>query len=201
MGKNKIEVVKYGDFIMSANIMKSSDCNTIIDFIEANKEKFPLVDHNYSVSMEAHTNHFKKETENWDKVYSILSDTVLKSIQSFIVENCPNASLSFSLSTIKGCGFFLRKIVGETTEHTDGIHIEKVSGSSSYILHSVGVIVMSLKDTGDFLEFPDYNISVPLGEGSVVFFPPYWTHSHKSKWSGSESYRAQTHLVNTFKLK
>tara|TARA_Y100000389_G_scaffold23826_1_gene20502 strand:- start:4225 stop:4830 length:606 start_codon:yes stop_codon:yes gene_type:complete len=201
MEKNKIEVVKYGDFIMSANIMKSSDCNTIIDFIETNKENFPLVDYNFSVSMESHTNLFNKNTENCDKVNSILSDTVSKSIQTFIVENCPNSSLSFSPSTIKNNGFFLRKIVGETTEHNDGIHIETITGSSDYIKHSVGVIVMSLKDTGDFLEFPDYNISVPLGEGSVVFFPPYWTHNHKSKWSGSESYRAQTHLKNTFKLK
>lgn len=201
MEKNKIKVVKYGDFIMSANIMKSSDCNTIIDFIETNKEKFPLVDHNYSVSMESHTNYFKKDTENLDQVNSILSDTFSKSIQTFIVENCLNASLSFSLSTIKNNGFFLRKIAGETTEHVDGLHIKRIHGSSSYIEHSIGVIVMSLKDTGDFLEFTDYDISVPLREGNVVFFPSYWTHRHKSKWSGSESYRAQTHIKNTFKLK
>lgn len=199
--KNKIEVVDYGNFIISANIIKSSDCNTIIDFIETNKEKFPLVNNNYTVGMESNISYFKKDTENWHKVNSILSDTVSKSIQTFIVENCPNVSLSFSPSTTKHDGCFLRKIVGETTEHTDGIHIETIPGSSDYIKHSVGVLIMSLKDTGDFLEFPDYNISVPLGEGSVVFFPPYWTHNHKSKWSGSESYRVQTHLKNTFKLK
>ena len=95
---------------------------------------------------------------------------------------------------IEDSGYELRKIIGPTHLHADGSEVKMVKNSISF---RVATLVISLAGTGDTLVFPDLDLEVPLEEGDVVFFPPYWTHRHSSKWSGIDTYRIQTWLTNT----
>ena len=61
----------------------------------------------------------------------------------------------------------------------------------------VGTLIVSLKDTGDEIVFPHLDITVPLKQGTILFFPPYWTHVHYSNWSKQKGYRIQTWLTHT----
>lgn len=80
--------------------------------------------------------------------------------------------------------FELRKVYGKTREHADGAcpdivnhpyHKCKIRTVRS--LTMVGVFNDDYE--GGVYHFPIQNINVKLKAGSVILFPPYWTHPHE----------------------
>ena len=80
--------------------------------------------------------------------------------------------------------FELRKVYGKTREHTDGAcpdsvkhpyHKCKIRAVRS--LTMVGVFNDDYE--GGVYHFPIQNINIKLKAGSVILFPPYWTHPHE----------------------
>ena len=80
--------------------------------------------------------------------------------------------------------FELRKVYGKTREHADGTCPDNVNHPyhkckirSVRSLTMVGVFNDDYE--GGVYHFPIQNINVKLKAGSVILFPPYWTHPHE----------------------
>ena len=70
----------------------------------------------------------------------------------------------------------LRKVYGKTNLHQDGVYNNR---DDKQDIRSI-TIVAGLNDdyTGGLYSFPQQRIEFNLKKGSVVFFPPFWTHTH-----------------------
>lgn len=96
-------------------------------------------------------------------------------------------------------GYTLRKIFGATRSHVDGInqvyHSNIVSISENYLkeyrMVRNATIIFSLNNNydGGIFNFPGKNVSLKLEKGSVLIFPPYWTHPHEVSDLSNDSYR------------
>lgn len=83
-------------------------------------------------------------------------------------------------------GFLLRKIYGETRLHVDGCDIHRSNITfideviPNYEMIRNSSIIFGLNDDYDdgIFSFPYHNINIKLKKGSVIIFPPYWTHPH-----------------------
>ena len=102
-------------------------------------------------------------------------------------------------------GYCLRKIYGKTRNHSDGIseiynsNINFINDNKlgDYRMIRNASIIMSLNDNykGGEFKFTYQNIKVKLKKGSVIIFPPYWTHPHETEELIDETYR---YTINTW---
>jgi hypothetical protein len=108
------------------------------------------------------------------------------------------------------CGYNLRKIYGETRPHADGTNaLDEVSTSNLNFITEQGnynrdfisirnsTIIFALNDdyNGGEFSFPYYDVSFKLKKGSVLLFPPYWTHVHTVRNLEEKNYR---YTINTW---
>jgi len=95
--------------------------------------------------------------------------------------------------------FILRKIFGKTRIHTDGIkefyHSNVISFTENYLreyrMVRTASIIFALNDDfdGGIFNFNSHDVSFKLNKGSVVIFPPYWTHPHEVSEPQNNKYR------------
>lgn len=122
----------------------------------------------------------KKKLEHYN---SVLNNTISRIEE--LMEKI-NPSICFKYNS----GYILRKIYGTTRLHADGlckihdsnITFIKENKKGDYYMVRNASLVFSLNDDyegGEFC-FPNYDVSIKLKKGSVLFFPPYWTHKHKT---------------------
>ena len=102
-------------------------------------------------------------------------------------------------------GYTLRKICGKTRLHVD--NIDKVYNSNISYINGDRIgdykmirncsIIFALNDNydGGTLRFPYHDISIKLKKGSVILFPPYWTHPHESDELENDTFR---YTINTW---
>jgi hypothetical protein len=103
--------------------------------------------------------------------------------------------------------FELRKIFGETRLHTDGIlqiydsNISYVNKSKRYndsknLVRNLSM-VSALNDDYEngVFNFPNQDIKIKLKKGSVILFPPYWSHPHEVSEPTNNTYR---YTMNTW---
>jgi hypothetical protein len=110
------------------------------------------------------------------------------------------------------CNFCIRKIHGATRMHTDGIKEENNILNSYFIDNKnkkkyinwndeyttrLSSLVFQLNDDydGGLFIFPKYDISIKLEKGSVIIFPPYWTHKHGTTELVNNTFR---YTINTW---
>ena len=117
------------------------------------------------------------------------------SILAEIMKNV-NARLKFNINS----GLLLRKIYGETKIHSDGIYDKLTTanvscitdsgkdGTNIYCRQSSCIFALNDDHDGGIFEFPHQDVSIKLKKGSIIIFPPYWTHPHRV-----------TELNNTFR--
>jgi hypothetical protein len=118
--------------------------------------------------------------------YMTVIETIMKTI---------NEKIIFNTHT----GYILRKIYGTTRLHTDGLN-EVYDSNVTFIRNSrVGEykmvrnasIIFTLNDNyedGEFI-FPYFDISIKLKKGSVIIFPPFWTHEHGTNSLKNNTFR------------
>jgi hypothetical protein len=96
-----------------------------------------------------------------------------------------------------------RKIHGKTNLHRDdGIlnkkRLKYMFNGVTYV--RVASVIITLNDdySGGIFNFPDFDINFKLKKGSLIIFPPYWTHSHcvTSLQNNSFRYTINTWLLN-----
>lgn len=129
------------------------------------------------------------------KKISDLIFTKLKEVYKCIEKINP----SLNIDTISGIIF--RKIYGETLLHTDGInddqfkysdlHFIKENKINEKVLACSITNIFNLNDNyqGGEFNFPYYNVSIKLKKGSLIIFPPYWTHWHSVNIVKNNTYR------------
>jgi predicted MPP superfamily phosphohydrolase len=95
-------------------------------------------------------------------------------------------------------GFILRKIYGETRIHIDNIseiydnvYFIKENKNGDYKMIRNSSMIFTLNDDydGGMFNFPYYDITVKLKKGSVIIFPPFWTHEHQVYKVENNTYR------------
>tara|TARA_Y100000389_G_scaffold23826_1_gene20503 strand:- start:4842 stop:5420 length:579 start_codon:yes stop_codon:yes gene_type:complete len=184
---NILKVNKHGGFVMSSIGLNPLECNKVIDFIEKNiKESDKIINH--------------KDKKGFSEVDDILFKTVSNSIKGFIIDNIKYYGRIFLNGTEKPCknikdsGYELIKISSSTELQPGSVD---VSISQNKMTFNISSLIMSLKDTGSELVFPDLDITIPLEEGTVVFFPPYWTHCYYINSTEQKSYIVKTNITNT----
>jgi len=113
--------------------------------------------------------------------------------------NTLNDKLKFDYNS----GFMLRKIYGETRLHTDGpnsgmnrksalkyINEKNTDKLNVYFIRNLSCIFALNDDySGGIFNFPYQNINIKLKKGSVIFFPPYWSHPHEVSDLNDNNYR------------
>lgn len=103
-------------------------------------------------------------------------------------------------------GFELRKIFGATQLHTDGIDkIEykkdiwfiknQTIGDKKMIRNMSFILHLNDDYEGGLFKFPLHDVEVKLKKGSVIIFPPYWTHPHCVSELENNTYR---YTINTW---
>jgi len=104
-------------------------------------------------------------------------------------------------------GYDLRKIHGKTRCHTDGLFEIYTSNVTfvdepyidEYRMIRFMSIIFALNHNheGGIFRFPYHNISIKLRKGSVLLFPPFWTHPHEVSSVENNTYR---YTINTWAL-
>jgi len=125
---------------------------------------------------------------------NIYFNTIINIIKSIITSINPNI-------IVEGVSRYIyRKIYGNTREHIDGLTDIRTSNNlhvlnrnkknESIMIRSI-TFIFSLNDDyiGGELNFPYYDLSIKLKKGSVIIFPPYWTHKHSSNNLENDTYR------------
>lgn len=183
------------------NFVDDEDCKLIIDFIERFQhysEKWEINSINnvecYNLIME----NLKQKLNNNEIIIDILRmDEIIYNIFS----NALNLIHSFTpyLRYEKDCGYQLRKVYGETKIHTDSIHSSHDT-FKEYIRTLTMIVNLNDNYTGGIYKFPLQNIEFKLKRGSVVIFPPYWTHPHQVTLVNEPRYTISTWILEKLKF-
>ena len=117
------------------------------------------------------------------KKYNDVINEIMQKIASTIGQ--VNNKIELNQNT----GYMLRKVYGETRLHIDNIsqiydtnvNFIKNNHIGNYKMIRTASIIFGLNDDyeGGIYNFPYYDISIRLKKGSVIIFPPYWTHEHQ----------------------
>jgi hypothetical protein len=102
-------------------------------------------------------------------------------------------------------GYCLRKIYGKTRNHIDnisevynaGINFIKNNKMGDYKMVRNASIIFTLNDDyeGGEFKFTYHDIKVKLKKGSILIFPPFWTHPHETDELIKDTYR---YTINTW---
>jgi hypothetical protein len=102
-------------------------------------------------------------------------------------------------------GYCLRKIYGKTRNHIDsisevynsGITFIKKNKMGDYKMVRNASIIFTLNDNyeGGEFKFTYHNLKIKLKKGSVIIFPPFWTHPHETEDLLNNTYR---YTINTW---
>jgi len=106
----------------------------------------------------------------------------------------------YSIPCKSDSGYILRKIVGPTREHVDGILVNPGSREQNINKNLVRNMSLIIALNGDYeggeFVFPQQNNHmVKLKRGQVICFPPYWTHPHKTNPLSGNTVR---YTINTW---
>jgi hypothetical protein len=133
----------------------------------------------------------EKKSENINNIMEKIGD-IMKEINNNIV---------FETNS----GYCLRKIYGKTRNHIDnisevhntGINFIKNNKMGDYKMVRNASIIFTLNDDyqGGEFKFTYHDIKVKLKKGSVIIFPPFWTHPHETEDLINDTYR---YTINTW---
>jgi len=178
------------------DVISNEDCDEIIKIIDTYATKKTVwQEHNnvecYPICVnEINDKELSKKTD--DKIFKIVTNLA----QLFNRE--------YSLPCKHDCGYTLRKIVGPTRQHVDGLLQDpgtKQQNLNRDVIRNMSLIIaLNGNYEGGELVFPEQgNYTIKLKRGQVVCFPPYWTHPHKtnSLLNNTVRYTINTWLCGT----
>lgn len=128
-----------------------------------------------------------------ENVRKRMDDMIFKIINPI----CKIFQNEFSIPCTCDCGYTLRKIVGATRIHTDGIGNDsnlKMFNKDNIRQMSVIIALNGDYDGGEFV-FTEQNVRIKLKRGQLIAFPPFWTHPHKVETPLNDTVR---YTVNTW---
>lgn len=187
------------DILPSTKIVHSKgnnvECNiSIMDaLLDINDElyyEFSTDTHKYNELLQniqnkklIYTNKLNGLMVNSIKQYHSKINDIMVNIQTIMKEVNPRIIFDHN------SGYILRKIYGSTRLHIDNIselydsniNFIKNNKKGDYRMVRSASIIFGLNDDydGGLYNFPYYDITLKLKKGSVIIFPPYWTHEHQ----------------------
>jgi hypothetical protein len=130
-----------------------------------------------------YTNKLNGLMVNSMKEYHSKINDIMINIQTIMNDINPRITLDHN------SGYLLRKIYGRTRKHIDNIselydsniNFIKNNKKGDYRMVRSASIIFGLNDDydGGMYNFPYYDVTLKLKKGSVIIFPPYWTHEHE----------------------
>ena len=102
--------------------------------------------------------------------------------------------------------FELRKVYGRTILHSDGTCPDDIKHPlHDYNIRSIRSLTLVGFFNDDFnggiFHFPEQNLKIKLDAGSIILFPPFWTHPHEvSKFEKIENGRDFRYTINCWAL-
>jgi hypothetical protein len=167
------------------NILSEELCKKIIDLINDFEEKKLLKntvkDQGYNV---VKCNFI--ELDKYDTTYSVYDREIYEIYHTiFSVFKKYNNDIIINGDT----KYILRKIYDRTDLHTD--HIRAIESICFYNQVRTLAAIICLNDDydGGVFNFPKQNVSLKLKAGSVILFPPFWTHPHEISGLGKNQFR------------
>jgi hypothetical protein len=176
----KFEIEEFDSHIyLAKNIICDDFCDLMTEIIENSFTKYST----YGKSM--NVNCFYKF---WECEYKEDSDEMKKKIKyaKNVFDKIYLKSILFLITKLSGIfdynipkhsGLVLRKIIGPTRMHTDG-----PTGDPNFPAREMRVLtcIIGLNNNyqGGIWNFPNQNVNLHVKKGDVLFFPPYWQHSH-----------------------
>lgn len=154
-----------------------------------NKTTYETLLHNISLSS-SHTNLYRtrinKYTTSQIRTYNNRINEKMQIVEKIMKQI--NEKIAFNYN----CGYTLRKHYGATRKHCDGLsnlikysHINPIHTNITRFEYGHmarnTTCIFSLNDDfeGGKFSFPDNNILFSLKPGSILIFPPFWTHPHE----------------------
>jgi predicted 2-oxoglutarate/Fe(II)-dependent dioxygenase YbiX len=93
-------------------------------------------------------------------------------------------------------GYQLRKIFGKTEPHVDAIS-SSTSGYSNFVRCLSVILQLNDDFDGGVFTFPYHELTIKLSRGSIIAFPPFWTHPHETSSVEANQFR---YTINTWIL-
>jgi len=194
-GYKIIEYNKCNIYIVE-NIIGGDDCDILRDKINNNKNS--LIQRNYT-----HGNNVLCEYSMNDniEINHFINEKMLL-LSSIISKINKNIKLLFH------SGYTYRKIFGPTKLHCDNTYkiksknifsIKNETINNDVIMIRNSSIIFTLNDdyNGGIFNFKYHNINIKLAKGSVIIFPPFWTHPHSVSELLDNTFR---YTINTWSL-
>jgi len=186
--KNGYKITTYQpEIFVIDNVIDLSMCDRLkklIDNNEVNMEKI-IIDKKIKNNVECHVftiDNYLNYKNNY--IYYKYINSVFKKISKSIFHK-----------KYKNSGLQFRKIYGRTGQHIDGYEINKINDNECMIRKASLILMLNDDYSGGIYNFPNYNISLKLKKGSVILFPPYWTHPHEVSGVGKNNFR---YTINTW---
>ena len=166
---DNFEIIEYNSSIfVIKNFLDKDFCNKIINLMDDSNHFKP--------------NMYKNNVECFEVIYNdneyiinLLNDKILDIFKIF------SELLNITITGVTRIQ--LRKVFGETKLHTDLAAMDEIKHPyNNTILKSVRALTLVgvLNDNyeGGIYNFPKQEFSIKLETGSIILFPPYWTHPH-----------------------
>ena len=197
----KIKYEEYNNvecFIACSNELLTKNDDFYYEFPSQNENQISLISKQFPIinnQLNGITNQeLRRQIDNINEKMIIISK----------IMNEINSKICFEYTT----GYNFRKIYGKTKTHIDGIleiiksdvnFIYKENSIETYNMIRNASIIFALNDDyhGGEFHFPYHNIYVRMKKGSVIIFPPYWTHPHEVSALENDTYR---YTINTWSL-
>lgn len=162
---NGIKIIEFSNtnVYIIENMIDESLCNSIIESINSSQ----LV--NVPTTNTQNVECYRVTKLNTNGLDEILHDKLIDIIKIIKI-------LKPMIHINKYSPYDLRKVYGKTNLHQDGVHNDSINKQG---IRSI-TIVAGLNDdyTGGLYSFPQQQLEFKLKKGSVLFFPPFWTHTH-----------------------
>jgi predicted 2-oxoglutarate/Fe(II)-dependent dioxygenase YbiX len=167
---DNFEITEYNSSIFVVNnVIDTALCNRIISFMDNSEEERKDIMKGNNVEC------FEVIYDEYNEIIKIINERIFTILNIF--------SKALEIEIIGTTKLQLRKVFGETILHTDGACVDNVTHPYNNIeLKSVRILTLvgMLNDNyeGGIYNFPKQEVSIKLTAGSIILFPPYWTHPH-----------------------
>lgn len=187
-------IKKYSDtnnvecYVNDFNEMLYDDDTFYYSFSTDNAKYDMLIDNtkNNKISYVSKTNCLTRDDI---KKYITYFDNKTNILKKMFVDINPRISFEFN------SGMILREIFGKTRLHIDNIQNDKqfnkiymqqnkeskkINYDTIIIRNATSIYSFNDNYEGGMLKFPNFNFEIKLKKGSIIIFPPYWTHTHET---------------------
>jgi hypothetical protein len=168
---NGLEIIEYNNssIFVVKKFLNKDFCNKIIKFMDESPYSRPGMTYN---NVEC----FIVNYEEYNDITKTIDAQILNIFEIF--------SKFLNIDIVGSTTLELRKVFGETFLHKDGACTDIVNHPfNNTVLKSVRILTLvgALNDDygGGVYNFPKQKVNIKLEAGSIILFPPYWTHYHE----------------------